>query len=292
MPAFVPFLDIPDEFRDYPGAEYVVLPVPYEATVTYKGGAAGGPAVILEASQEIEEYDEELRGEFFRAGIHTMQPVESEPTPARQVAKLRDLARAVLRDGKFLLTLGGEHSITPPLVVATAEALGRPAVLQVDAHSDLRDVYRGERNNHACAMRRVLETTEEVAQVGIRSFARADVEQCPEQVRRFVTAEVIAARDDWVELALDRLPPDRPVYVTIDVDGLDPSIAPGVGTPEPGGLTWRQLLGLLRALCARRRVVAADIVEVRPIPPNHITEALAARLAYKIVCYTQAREET
>jgi len=158
-------------------------------------------------------------------------------------------------------------------------------VLQIDAHADLRDSYGGTGHSHACVMRRVLEITDSICQVGIRSFSREEYEACPAQVAGFVTPESIARDPCWIDRVVARL--GERVYVTVDMDGLDPSIAPGVGTPEPGGLTWRQVTGLLRRVCAQRHVVGADVVEVRPVPPDHVTEFVAARLAYKIIAYTQ-----
>lgn len=263
--------------------------MPYEGTVSYKAGTAAGPAEILDASQQVELFDEELRGEFYAAGIATLAAVAPADDPAEQMRRVHDAALPPLRDGKFLLALGGEHSITAPLVRAAAEVHGPLSVLQIDAHADLRDTYGGTKHSHACVMRRVLEITDRLCQVGIRNFSREEFEQCPRQVERFITPT--AARDlpreRWIARALELL--GEKVYVTVDVDGFDPSAAPGTGTPEPGGLDWPQVTALLRRLCAERQVVAADITEVRPIPPNHVTEFLAARLAYKIIAYTQRR---
>ena len=231
-----------------------MLPVPYEGTVTFKPGTAAGPDAIIEAPAQVELFDEELRGEFFQAG-------------------------------KFLLTLGGEHSITAPLVAAAAEVHGPLSVLQIDAHADLRDSYDGTKHSHACVMRRVLETTDRICQVGIRSVSRDEYVACGQQVANFITPGIIREQADWIDRALRLL--GRKVYVTVDMDGLDPSIAPGVGTPEPDGLSWLQVTRLLRRVCAERDVVAGDVVEVRPIPPNHVTEFAAARLAYKLIAYTQ-----
>lgn len=267
------------------GARYAVLPIPYEKTVSYKSGTAEGPEAILDASTQVEFYDDELRAEFIQAGVATWPTVEPVDPIEAMMEAIRRAAGAILRGGKFLLSLGGEHGITPPLVAAAAEVHGELSVLQIDAHSDLRDSYQGTRHSHACAMRRVLEITPRLCQVGIRSFSQEDVESCPACVERFFTPARIAAQADWIDQAVEML--GSKVYLTVDIDGLDPSIAPGTGTPEPGGLTWAQTLALLRAICTRRQVVAADIVEVRPIPPNHITEFLAARLAYKIIAYTQ-----
>jgi agmatinase len=281
----MPFMGLPPEYSDPATARYAVLPVPYEGTVSYKSGTARGPAAILDASQQVEWFDEELHGEFVAAGVATHPVVRSARDPEEQMRRVRRAAAPIVRAGRFLLSLGGEHSITAPLVEAVAAERGPISVLQIDAHADLRDSYGGTRRSHAAVMRRVLETTGRICQVGIRNFSKEEFESCPRQVADFLTPEAIARDPRWTDRALAML--GERVYVTIDIDGFDPSIAPGTGTPEPGGLTWSQGLALLRRVCREREVVAADIVEVRPIPPNHVTEFLAARLAYKIVSYTQ-----
>ncbi len=287
IPPEVSFLGLTGRCADPATARYAVLPVPYEETVTYKAGTAAGPAAILEASGQVETFDDELRAEFIDAGVATYPAVTPAEDPAEQMRRVRAVAEPILRSGKFLLTLGGEHSITAALVAAAAAVHGPLGVLQIDAHADLRDRYDGTEHSHACVMRRVLGLAERLCQVGIRNFSLEESRDCPQQVARFITPAVIASDAHWVERALELLGEARQVYLTIDIDGLDPSIAPGTGTPEPGGLSWTQTLQLLRAVCTHRTVVAADIVEVRPIPPNHVTEFLAARLAYKIIAYTQ-----
>lgn len=279
------FLDLDPPHADLDAARFAVLPVPYEGTVTYEAGTAAGPAAILRASAHVELFDEELAGEFFAAGIATCPPVDPAADVAEQMDRVCRAARDLHARGKFVLALGGEHSITVPLVRAAAAA-GRLSVLQIDAHADLRDAYGGTRCSHACVMRRVLEIADDACQVGIRSYSRQEADECPRQVERFITPARIAADPRWIDHVLEMLGPT--VYVTVDADGLDPAVAPGVGTPEPGGLTWPQATALLRRVCAARHVVAADITEVRPIPPNHVTEFAAARLAYKIIAYTQA----
>lgn len=266
-------------------ARYAVLPVPYEGTVTYEPGTAAGPAAIIKASRQVELFDEELRREFFEAGVATCPPVHPADDPAEMMRRVKEVARPIMKSGKFLLALGGEHSITAPLVEAAADVHGPLSVLQIDAHADLRDSYDGTKLSHACVMRRVLETTDRICQVGVRNYSKEEFDACPNQVENFITPERIRGDGGWVDLALSRL--SGSVYVTVDMDGLDPSIAPGVGAPEPDGLLWHQVTELLRRLCAERQVVAADIVETRPIPPNHLTEFVAARLAYKIIAYTQ-----
>ena len=285
MTAMPNFLDPPATPTDPALARYVVLPVPYEQTVTWAAGTADGPAAIIEASGQVEYFDEELLGEFYQAGIFTAPAVEAAKCPQEQMRRVRAAADEALQADRFLLALGGEHSITPPLVAAAAERFGDISVLQIDAHADLRDTYDETALSHACVMRRVLEITDRIVQVGVRSLSLEEYEQCPAQAAQFITPEMAATDPDWIDKALDRL--GERVYVTIDMDGFDPSEAPGVGTPEPGGLRYRDVRHLLRRVCTERQAVAADIVETRPIPPSNVTEFLAARLAYKIIAYTQ-----
>ncbi|MBN1554487.1 MAG: agmatinase [Phycisphaerae bacterium] len=279
------FLGLPSELCDPATAKYAVLPVPYEGTVSYMPGTADGPAVILDASKQVEWFDEELLVEFHTAGIATYPAVPAADTPDEEMARIRAAAEPILRDGKFLLTLGGEHSITAPLVAAVAEIHGPISVLQFDAHGDLRDSYDGTKHSHAAVMRRVLETTQNIAQVGIRNFSKEEYDDCREYIDRMIMPKQINEDPNWMDAAMALL--GEKVYITIDIDALDPSLAPGTGTPEPGGMTWEQMTGLLRRVFAQRQVVSADIVEVRPIPPNHATEFLAARLAYKLIAYCQ-----
>lgn len=279
------FLGLPAEWSDPRRAGYVVLPVPYEGTVTWAAGTAAGPAAIIAASDHIEWFDEELRADFYRAGIATADPIPPADTPQEQARRVRAAAEGFFQEGKFLLALGGEHGITPSLVAAAAGQHDGLSVLQIDAHADLRDEYEHGPLSHACVMRRVLEVTDRLAQVGIRSFCREAFEQCPRQVADFITPQTVAEDPGWIEKVLDLL--GEKVYVTIDMDGFDPAEAPGVGTPQPGGLHYADVLRLLRRVCTERQVVAADIVETRPIPPSNTTELLAARLACKIIAYTQ-----
>ena len=281
----IKFLDLPPELSDPATARYAVLPVPFEATAPYKAGTAAGPIAVLEASRHLTCFDEELCRSFAEAGVATCPVVQPAPTVEGQLPRVREAAEPVLRSGSFLLSLGGEHAITVPIVEAAAEMHADLSVLQIDAHPDLRETYEGSRYSHACVMRRVLETTDRICQVGIRSIAPEEYEACPQQVDKFITPAHAAGDPDWIDRALALL--SENVYVTLDIDGLDPSIAPGTGCPEPAGLTYEQVVSLLRRVCLERRVVAADIVEVCPIPPNRVTEHVAARLACKIIAYTQ-----
>lgn len=283
------FLGLDDRLSKYARSRYAVLPVPCEQTVSYRCGTADGPGAIIEASQQVELVDEELRIEFARPGVATLPAVTPHDDPAETVRRIHAAALQAVCDGKWLLTLGGEHSLTAPCVRAVVEAGGPVGVLQIDAHADLRASYDGTPHSHAAVMRRVLEIdgVEALAQVGIRSFSPEELADCPDRLDAAITPRVIREDPDWIGRVLGLLPENLPVYVTIDIDGLDPSIAPGTGTPEPDGLTWQQATDLLRTVCSCREVLGADLVEVRPLGDNHVTEFLAARLACKLIAWTR-----
>ena len=277
-------MNLGPEFCPPQEARYAILPVPYEGTVSYMKGTALGPAAVIDASTQVEEFDEELLGDFRGAGIVTLPAIPPAETPEEQMVRVESAAREAMKD-KFLLTIGGEHSITGPLVRAAAERFGEISVLQIDAHADLRDSYDGTIHSHAAVMRRVLEVTPKIAQVGIRNFSKEEYEQCPGEVRNFITPLMVETDPNWIDRTLDLL--GDQVYLTVDIDGFDPAYVPGTGTPEPGGLSWRQVTALLRRVCEERKVVSADIVEVIPLAGQKVSEFLAARLACKIIAYTR-----
>ena len=283
------FLGLDAKHSDYATARFAILPVPYDATATYRSGARDGPQAVITASQQVELFDEELQAEFHRAGIATLDPLM--PNAAGPEAMHDDVfraARKIVRDGKFLIGLGGEHGITSGLVRAVAGKYRKLSVLQIDAHLDLRDSYQHSPYSHASAMRRCWPFVESIVPVGVRNVSLEEHRFCRKAGIRPVTARECFDSDDWIDQVLDQL--GHNVYVTVDVDGFDPAYAPGTGTPEPGGLDWYQVSSLLRLVAAEKRIIAADVVEVLPIPGQVVTEFLAARLAYKIICYAQARE--
>jgi agmatinase len=192
------------------------------------------------------------------------------------------VAAEVLSRDKFLVTLGGEHSITPPLVAAAAAKYPGLHVLQIDAHADLRDSYMGTPHNHACAMRRSLEHAP-ITQVGIRSMSTEEAAAVASFNTTVFYDHDMRRDPDWITKVVASL--GDPVYITIDVDGMDPAIMPATGTPEPGGLSWYEILALLRATIASRNVVACDVVELSPIPGMHAPNFLCAKLIYKILTY-------
>jgi agmatinase len=285
------FLGLPAEETRYEDARVVVLPIPYEGTVSYQGGASRGPRAILDASREVELYDEELGTEPWRAGIHTLPPLAvAAGGPAAMEARIRAVADELGRDGKLVLALGGEHGVTPPLVASLrARAEGEVSVLLIDAHADLRPEYGGTELSHACTAYRVLDGGP-VAVVGPRAFCREESDIARERGVGLFPARELAGRrpGSWIPEVLERLGPD--VYVSFDVDGLDPAIMPATGTPVPGGLGWWDALALLRAVGESRRILGVDVVELAPIPGLVAPDFLAAQLAHKLLAYALMRE--
>lgn len=280
------FLGLTSEDSDYASARFAVLPVPYDATTSYGVGARYGPEAILSASEQVEFFDEELGRECFDQGIVTLSAVMPDARgPAETHEKLHRVCRDVMGDGKFLLTLGGEHGISSAPIRAALEAFGPLSVLQIDAHTDLRDQYQDSPYSHACVMRRAFELGAKLVAVGIRATSAEEQPFIAERRIPIFKARDLRGRqvDGWVSEVVSRL--EHRVYLTVDIDGFDPAYAPGTGTPEPGGLDWYEVTALLRAVAKSREIIAADIVEVSPIPGQHVTEFLAARLAYKIMSY-------
>jgi agmatinase len=269
--------------RSFDDSRAVILPVPLDRTTSYVAGTRNGPHEILQASSHMELWDEELGIDVHPIGIFTLPEMELPFGELNAVmAEIQRVAAEILAHDKFLVTLGGEHSITPPLVAAAAARYPGMCVLQIDAHADLRECYMGTRDNHACAMRRSLEYAR-VTQVGIRSMSTEEAEAAG-SLGTTIFYDVSMRQDPhWIDRIVETL--GDPVYITIDVDGLDPAIMPATGTPEPGGLSWYEMLALLRAAIAQRTVVACDVVELSPLPGLMAPNFLCAKLVYKILGY-------
>ncbi len=280
------FLAFEGQDCDYERAKYAVLPVPYDATVSFQTGTRWGPKAILTASAQVEDFDLEYGRDFTGCGITTLMPVElSAAGPAESHEAIFKAARRVVKDGKFLISLGGEHSITSGLVRAVKTKHRKLSVLQIDAHADLRAQYQGTPYSHAAVMRRVWEMGVPVVSVGIRSYSTEEHRFMKKQGIEPITPRQMLEDVDWLIRAVDGL--SENVYVTIDIDGFDPAYAPGTGTPEPGGIDWFQVNDLLKAVAMSRRIVGADVVEVMPIPGGMQTEFLAARLVYKLIAHVE-----
>jgi len=284
------FLGLDEAASDFARARVVILPVPYEATTSFGAGTASGPSAIIEASRYIELYDQELDAEPYEAGVATLPALElTGAGPQQALAELREAYERLLAaaPGKLVIMLGGEHSITSAPVLAWAdrlEAAGRRlTVLQIDAHTDLRPEYEGTPYSHASVMHRVHDRVDIVA-VGIRALTREERElvRASDRIHVFF-ADDIHEGYGWIDDVIAKLGDD--VYITFDVDGLDPSLVPATGTPEPGGLGWYPVLALLRRVFAERNVVACDVVELAPIPGQPASDFLVAKLIYKMIGY-------
>jgi len=277
------FCGLPQDEQSYASSRAVVLPVPFERTTSYMPGTKNGPREIIAASSQVELFDEELGLEIADVGIHTLPGMESPfADTAEAFAEMRRTASWLAREGKFFVALGGEHALTAPLVAGVAEHHAGLSVLQIDAHADLRESYMGDPHSHASAMRRTLEHAPCV-QVGIRNLSAPEAAAIP-SLRTTVFYDWNMRQDpDWMARVVDAL--GEKVYITIDVDGLDPAVMPATGTPEPGGLSWRELIGLMKLVMSARTVVAADVVELSPIPGFVAPNFLAARLVYKLIGY-------
>ena len=271
------------EARSFDDSRVVILPVPVDRTTSYGGGTRNGPHEILQASSHMELWDEEVGADVHGIGLFTLPEMElpfGELEPL--MCEIQRVAAEVLARDKFLVTIGGEHSITPPLVAAAAAKHRGLHVLQIDAHADLRETYMGTPHNHACAMWGSLKHAE-LTQVGIRSMSTEEA-AAVRGLNTTVFYDHDMRRDpDWITKVVASL--GDPVYISIDVDGFDPAIMPATGTPEPGGLSWYEMLSLLRATMSSRNVVACDVVELAPIPGMHAPNFLCAKLIYKILTY-------
>lgn len=265
----------------YDTSKIVVLPVPYDGTSTWGKGADLGPQAILEASANMELYDIETRSEVCRIGIHTASPVLEKASPEKMVEAVYKEVKKHLHNDKFVVTLGGEHSITAGPARAYAEKVPGLCVLQIDAHTDLRQEYLGSKFNHACVMARVKELCP-VVQVGIRSMAEEELQDMDPN-RVFFANDIAGSGDLWMEDVLEKL--DYNVYVTIDLDGLDPSVLPATGTPEPGGLTYYEVLHLIRKVTVKKNLVGFDVMELCPNEHSKPSDFLASKLIYQVLSY-------
>jgi len=264
-------------------AKFVVIPVPYDLTSTYQAGSRKGPAAILEASSNMELYDEELCGETYLAGIHTTDPLEVDARGPEAMVKVvhREVAK-VLSSGKIPVVLGGEHSVTIGAVQAAKEMYPSLSVLQLDAHADLRDSYQNSSFSHASVGRRIFEICP-LVQVGVRSMSREEASFIEEKKVRTFSPDFIINDPDPVKKVCENLSKD--IYITLDLDVLDPSVMPATGTPEPGGVLWNDLIHLIRGVSESCTIRGFDIVELCPIPGMIAPDFTAAKLAYRIMGY-------
>ena len=268
------------EFSSFENARILVWPVSYEGTVSYGGGTGQGAAAIIDASRNMELYDDETDAEVYKLGIHTLADSPSIDPPERMMNSLYERAKELISSGKFLTMIGGEHSVSAPVIRAHAEKYEDISVLQIDAHADLRDTYDGTPHSHASIMARVVKDLRiPSVQVGIRSISAAEARALDLLPTRIFWARDIVGRDDWWEDAVEGLTEN--VYLTIDIDGLDPSLVSATGTPEPGGLGWYETIGLIRTLAKKRNVIGMDLTEYSYVEGHSASAFLCAKLIYK-----------
>ena len=267
-------------------ARAVVIPFGLEASVSYGGGTKAGPMAIIEASHQLELFDEELWREAYRDyGIAALRQPTIPPRIEDALALVERSVEKVLAGGRFPFVLGGEHSLTPGAIRPFARRHPDLVVLQLDAHADLRDGYQGEHFSHAAAMRRVLDNAGvTLVQVGIRAFCQAEADFYDANRHR-IQMHLAVDRPRWDLEAMLAPLKGRPVYITVDIDALDGAIMPATGTPTPGGMTYEEVLGVLRRACEIGRVVGMDLVEFAPIAGFHAYDAMASHLAAKMLNY-------
>lgn len=281
----------PEDAATYANARALIIPFGLEASVSYGGGTAQGPAAMIAASHQVELFDEDLWKEPFRDyGVVTMreQPVDGHDI-AGALNTLAGYTQSALDDGKFPLVFGGEHSITPGAIRPYLDKYDDLIILHFDAHADLRDGYEGEHYSHAAALRRVLDhPTVELVSVGIRNISAEEIPFLDANRHR-ITIHWGKDRDDWnVEDIIAPLR-GRNIYLTFDLDGFDGALMPATGTPEPGGVMWNDAMKIIKAAAKAGTIVGADINELAPIDGFHAPNFLAAKLAYKILNYALAQ---
>ena len=292
-PYSVSFGGIPDKYSSWKRALFVVVPFPIDLTTTYMSGTRNGPRALIEASGHMELFDEENKIEPYRAGIFVSTEIPVLTTgPLAMLKELEKRIKAVARAGKFPVLVGGEHSGTCGAVSALKKKYGDLTVLQFDAHADLRDSYLGTPWNHACVGRRIVDSGAKLVQVGVRSISEEEDRflRRAENVKTYYASEVRESLADVTRGVVSSLSGN--VYISIDLDVFDPGIMPAVGTPEPGGLDWFEVIDILRdVMRANCNIVGIDIMELSPIPGIVAPEFLAAKLCYRLMGWILAERQ-
>lgn len=282
------FLALPDEFSNYEDSKIAVLSAPLENTVSYGSGTRKGPDEILKASQYVEFYDEELKREIcFEKGIATLEPLHLEEKSSEEALDIiYNQTKALLNDDKFVVTLGGEHTVSLAPIKAHFEKYDDLTIIQIDAHSDLRDEYEGSKYSHACVMARVAELTKNIYQIGIRAQEKEEAKFIREnKIKTYYMRDIRRGKfgKKWFRNVVRNMTDN--VYITFDVDGFDPSVIPATGTPEPGGLFWDEALDFIKEIAKHKKIVGFDVVELAPSENHPASNFITAKLVYKILNY-------
>ncbi len=268
------------KYSNCKNSKIVILPVLFDKTTTWLKGSDKGPDAIIEASRNMELYDIPTGSEVYKKGIFTDQAIKAR-NPEAMVNKVYARTKKFLQDKKFVVTLGGEHSVSVGALKAHAERYNNLSVLHLDAHSDRRDSYEGSKLNHACAMARAQEMVKNIISAGVRSMDSSEIKNIKKD--KIFFAEDIYHKKDWIKKAVGKL--TKNVYITTDLDVFDPSVMPSTGTPEPGGLNWFQVDELLRKVAKAKNVIGFDVVELAPAAYNRAPDFLAAKLIYRLLSY-------
>jgi agmatinase len=285
------FLSIPEaELATYQKARFIIQQVPYEHTSSYLQGSAKGPVAIISASHFVEFYDEALDMETYKhCGIATLEAIDfNGKVDADAIELIEQEATKIINDGKFVISLGAEHTVTFGFVKAHAKKYKNLCVLQIDAHSDLRQSYHDNIYSHASVMARIHELGIPLTQIGIRAQCKEEAEliKASKNIHTFYAHQIRNPKSEirnqeWMEEAIATL--SENVYLTIDADGFDPSIMPAVGTAEPGGLFWQETISFLHKVIQKKNVVGFDVVEIAPREGDILSEYTCAKLIYRII---------
>ncbi|GGD48104.1 agmatinase [Muriicola marianensis] len=274
------YAGIPDEFAQLEKSKVVLIPVPYDGTSTWGKGADKGPDALLEASENMELYDIETGTEVYQQGVYVTEPVSELSSPETMVNSVHKITKEYIKRNKFVTLIGGEHSISIGSIRAFNECFENLTVLHIDAHADLRESYDGTPYNHACAVYEASQQTN-LVQVGIRSMDA--IEMTVMDTEKTFFAHEMVEDEYWTDKVIELLTDN--VFITFDLDALDPSIMPSTGTPEPGGLLWYETLDFLKQVFEEKNVVGFDIVELCPNDLDRSSDFLAAKLYYKMLSY-------
>ncbi len=272
------FGGLPLKYSNYNNSNIVILPVPFDKTSTWLKGSAKGPGAIINASANMELYDIETGSEVYKRGIHTAKELNAAAS-RDMVEKVTKKTAKLINDEKFVVVIGGEHTVSLGSIKAHSEHYKNISILHLDAHSDMRDSYEGNKYSHASVMARAKEITPGIVSAGIRSMDSSELKNI-DQKKIFYASDIRNSKD-WVRRVVKKL--SENVYISIDLDVLDPSIMPSTGTPEPGGLGWYEVMDLLKNVAKNKNIVGFDIVELCPAKGNAAPDFLAAKLIYTLL---------
>ena len=275
------YLGLQGDLADYDKSAIVIVPVPFDGTSTWVKGADKGPKALLEASEKVEYYDIETKTSIFQKGIHTMQPIVTGKEKSEEVADIVEAALTKLIDAKkFPVMIGGEHSVSIGAFRAMASRYDDFSILQFDAHTDMRDIYFGSKYNHGCVLARGKEVCKHITQVGIRSMGEEELVNI-DQNRVFYSFDMNSWRTNWINEVVDQLTDN--VYITVDLDSMDPAYLPATGTPEPEGIRYRDIINAVKAVAQNKKIIGFDVVELAPSEEFKASDFLAAKLIYQIL---------